>query len=93
MTLPYWGGHPLPSRESSCPLYKQLLPGSAEAGVQHLQGGKTNGGHGSESAWQEPILTFTEKSVVKIHISFWLLVFIADYNFWSASVSEIEDKL
>lgn len=52
-----------------------------------------NGGCGSETGWQESILTSTEKSKVKIHISLWLLVFIVEPNFWLASVSEFADKV
>lgn len=52
-----------------------------------------NGEHGSETGWQESILTSTEKSKVKIHTSLWLLVLIVEANFWLASVSGLADKL
>lgn len=81
-----------PSPESSPP-YQWLLPGSTEVGVWHPQDGKMNGGHGSETGWQESILTSTEKSKVKIHIPLCLLVFTVEPNFWLASVSELADKL
>lgn len=70
------------------PLCKQRLPGSARVGVRHPQQDTAVSQLGKSQ-----YLTFIEKSIIKIYVFFWLLVFIADYNFWSASVSEIEDKL
>lgn len=58
--------------------YKRLLPGSAGLG-------KTNGDVAVSQLGKSQYLLALK--------SIWLLVFIGDCNFWSASVSEIEDKL